>query len=375
MSVRMPTATRPRVLVIGGGVAGGATAIGLARIGFDVSLREKREFPRNKTCGGCLGGPGIRELDRLGVMDDLRRESVRIRRWKATVGRFNSELEIPRGIAVSRSVLDTLLLRHAERLGVDVADGVAGQIQSVDDDRVEVRIGEYVESYDLVILATGLSGPSMNRWLPWVQRPAGKFGMAFRAKGEFPEETVHMICGRGGYVGMVRLHDGTVDVAAALQTRMAATDGHPSRIKSNSGARSGLNVIEQLIHQAGLDDALGRPLGDVMTTGLLHRRRTAANGRLFVVGDAAGYREPFTGEGMTWAMRDARRLTEVLTRNPHPAQAAQRWQKLHRRGAQTQWTCRLCVSMLASKGGSALCGWTLQNAPWIGNHVLRRMVA
>src|SRR5215471_1226912 len=103
------------VIIIGGSLAGAACARELVRLGFDAIALERDRFPRPKVCGGFLSPAALDALDRLGVLDEVRRSgavpvgSVRIRTGSASV-------EIPferSGLGISRLALDAVLARHA----------------------------------------------------------------------------------------------------------------------------------------------------------------------------------------------------------------------------------------------------------------------
>jgi len=110
-----------------------------------------------------------------------------------------------------------------------------------------------------------------------------------------------MRCGSGGYVGTVVLEDGSLDIAAAMK---------PAWVKACGGPASAANQLAA---------SAGEPLPDLNAyawrataplTGA--RERPWLPGVLFL-GDAAGYIEPFTGEGMAWAMMSAQGVVPFVT--------------------------------------------------------------
>ena len=103
---------------------------------------------------------------------------------------------------------------------------------------------------------------------------------------------IYMVCNHDGYVGLVQLENGKVDVAAAIRS-------------SGGDGASLLERLQRMINETPLRELELSPVGGsrIMTTPRLRRSRVAGCGRLLAIGDAAGYVEPFTGEGMTWAMK------------------------------------------------------------------------
>jgi 2-polyprenyl-6-methoxyphenol hydroxylase-like FAD-dependent oxidoreductase len=119
---------------------------------------------------------------------------------------------------------------------------------------------------------------------------------------------IFMACGQGGYVGLVRVERDRLDVAAALDPAAVRHGGSP-----------GL-VVSQILNEAGYPALTGHRCASWQGTLPLTQRVAAVAGeRLFVVGDAAGYVEPFTGEGMAWALESAQAVTPLVV------QAARRW--------------------------------------------------
>jgi len=126
--------TRPAdVIVAGAGPSGCATAIHLARAGFDVLLLDRARFPRDKPCAEYLSPETLRHLDGLGALDPLDGyDGVKLR-GTTVLGVLGSQLTghfanaghtpfRPTGLAIRRQVLDAELVRAARREGVRVRD-------------------------------------------------------------------------------------------------------------------------------------------------------------------------------------------------------------------------------------------------------------
>ncbi|HSM60807.1 MAG TPA: hypothetical protein VK849_08425, partial [Longimicrobiales bacterium] len=149
-------------------------------------------------------------------------------------------------------------------------------------------------------------------------------GAVLRAGVEgYGSGTIHMAVGPSGYVGLVRLEDGALNVAAALD---------PEALRGPSGPAE---PVAALLDGAGLPVPDGLAAADWHgTPPLTWRPRRLGGDRVFRVGDAAGYVEPFTGEGMCWALGGARALAPIAASAAArwDVSLLRRWEHVHRRG-------------------------------------------
>ncbi len=300
------------VIVIGAGIAGGATALGMAtRMGGKarVLLLERSSWPRKKVCGCCLNHAAVQTLAGLGVLGRIRAAGAeRIDRIELRCARVSQLLEQPEGFAIDRAVLDSILVEAAIARGVAFMAESSALVQPMigpaaegAEREVAVRTREGTQRHRarLVVVADGLGGASLAE-LPEFRvevRPRSWMGASAMVVGEpfMPLGVVQMNVGRGGYVGVVRLDERTTNIGASLDPRWTKSLGGPGPAVSA--------VLEECRAVGAADAARGcRWMGTPLLT--RRRRRVAAPG-VMVVGDAAGYVEPFTGEGMMWALASA----------------------------------------------------------------------
>lgn len=116
------------VIIVGGGPAGSATALHLARKGHRVVLFDRAQFPRPKPCGDSINSAGVRELAGLGVLEEvLAHPHRRLNGWRihpgGDAGFLGSFPPDARPIAIARERLDMVLLERARSDGVEVQLG------------------------------------------------------------------------------------------------------------------------------------------------------------------------------------------------------------------------------------------------------------
>jgi menaquinone-9 beta-reductase len=330
--------------VIGAGPAGAMAACQIARQGHSVLLIDKSAFPRDKVCGCCLSAAALRTLrdGRMGFGDDFSRAELR---WMcvAAAGRA-ATLPLPAGAVVSRADFDAHLVRTAVAAGVDFLPRTCARSTHVQPEtRVAAAVcgAEELEMHARVLLvAEGLHGQLLRGDPSLRVRPDARIGMATTLQGEraaYAPRTVYMACGEAGYVGLVRLADGSLHIAAAIDPAVTRQIG-VAHAAGSIIQHAGLPVLNTL------EDA-----GWHGTAPLTRIRGQLAAHRMFLLGDAAGYVEPFTGEGIAWALAAGRAVAPLAVAGIRQwsDRSIQQWTALlHRLVRQRQFICRIASGML-----------------------------
>ena len=317
------------VIVIGAGPAGALAAHQLARCQLRVLLVDKRTFPRWKICGSCLNGVALRALETAGLghlLDAL--GAVPLQRIRLGLQGRELELALAAGLSLSRGRLDLALSEAAVAAGAVLRAPCEATVAGSHPAGREVllRSGADVQitSARVVLVASGLGSPALGPELPIEIRisPRARIGAGCEldagVKG-YGRGTIHMAIGRHGYVGLVRNEAGALNLAAAFD--------RPHLIAAGGPAASAAAVLAE----AGFD-----PLPEAAaatwraTPALTRRSNPPAADRVLLLGDAAGYVEPFTGEGMGWA------LVGALAVVPLVLQGQQEWNQ----GLEREWARR-----------------------------------
>ncbi len=334
----MTARERCEVAVIGAGPAGACAALAAARAGARVVLVERAAFPRAKVCGCCLAESGIAALAAAGAGDALA-GATPLRAIRVVSGVRAMTLRREAGVAIAREDLDARLVDAARRAGAEVRFETSARIEP--DRSVQLTRGERVSTLDArtVIVADGLQGGALDGVPGFDWRIAPRSMMGFGAllpsgSLDCPRGEVHMHVAREGYIGAVRLPSGEIDIAAAVA---------PAALRSaGSVAACARGLLAGVAHDA---DAFTRARwrGTPQLTRV--RARLAAPG-ILVAGDAAGYVEPFTGEGMSWAIATGLAAGELAARD---AEAHLAWAARHAAlVARPKWRCRAIARILRS---------------------------
>lgn len=281
------------VLVVGGGPAGAMAAISAARAGLATLLVDRAVHPREKVCGCCLAPMGQQVLHQAGLGHVLER-ARRVQRVRLSGGRRSVQVRRSGTAVISRGELDAALLRAAADAGATLAWPFVGTIEAGGTVRLRGPGGERCVRARMRIAADGLQGASLrdNPHFGWHVRGASRMGLgAILPAGavDVEDDEIRMQVHTDGYVGLVRLPDGRVDAAAAVR---------PDAIRASGGPAG---CMMRLLGASTLDHGAVQHASWHGTPQLWRRRRHLHDRDTLVAGDAAGYVEPFTGEGMGWA--------------------------------------------------------------------------
>ena len=316
----------PSVLVVGGGPAGSAAAYWLARAGHEVTLVEKKEYPRDKTCGDGLTPRAILQLEDIGfdfdipefheitglrsyAGDDLMIEMSwpdhsRLPNWGGVIRRRDLDQQVARiaekeGVAILEKTTATPVIDGGVLTGVELANGEGSEL-------VHPRV---------TIIADG----SMNRFgreLGTERRRDYPMGLAARGYWSSPRSTDRFLESQldmrdptgatmPGYGWVFPLGDGTVNVGVGLLSTF-------KRWKHVNTTHMLNDYVAQAPDYWELDEEsrLGKPQGGKLTMSFSKGPLVGSN--WITIGDAAGAINPWNGEGISYAYETGRIAAEYV---------------------------------------------------------------
>lgn len=272
------------IVVIGAGPAGSAAAIELARAGASVLLLEKAEFPRHKVCGEFLspeGAVAIRELGAGDLLDGAARMDTGV---VVTPSGKRLEFTFPTpAYGLSRARLDDGLAQHAVRLGAQLVTHAEvaslAPLRCCDGREFQARA---------VLLACGRH----SRLNPAPPNRRAWYGFKVHLRGDWPPRLdLHFF--PGGYLGVAPIENGLINACALVEKNLL---------------KEAQTLVERTVHV--------EQVGDYLFTGPLHpgRQSFGTEQSAFRTGDAAAFTDPFTGDGISLALRSGRLAAEHLLR-------------------------------------------------------------
>jgi len=359
----MSGATPPwDAIVVGGGPAGAATATFLARAGASVLVLERARFPRAKPCSEYLSPATTAVLERLGggVLEEIERVphaklygmKVIAPNGATMCGRFAAAHGYPSprpySFALARDTFDTILLCAAERAGAVVREGVtvqdvvlegravAGVVGRSGNGKRETARARVVVGADglrsVVARRLGLARTSLPRRIAFTAHVADVAGV---------DEMGELHVSELGYVGLGPIGGGITTVA--LVVPLAALH------RGRGGTSFRASFFAELGRFPGLAGRFDprRLVREVLATGPFarwSRRSVADGGGALLVGDAADFFDPFTGQGIYSALAGAELaaacLLPALARGvsePIPAANLQPYTRARRREFAGKW--------------------------------------
>jgi flavin-dependent dehydrogenase len=294
--------------VIGGGPAGSSAAITAARAGARIALFESRQFPRHKVCGEFVSAEALDVLARLlqpagssagcaapPGLETLLQNAPVMGRTRLWLGNRMLEAAIsPPAVSVTRYQLDWSLWRAAQAAGVECRDNC--EVSALEGDgpfAVKAAVGT-ITSRALIVAAGRWSQFLTDRTLPagpkWI-------GLKAHFREARPSLTTDLYFFRHGYCGVQPVSEDVVNACAMVRSDVASSLPEVFRLHSRLHERS---------------DAWQPMIPVVTTAPLFYRAPQPVRGHTAFVGDAAGFIDPFVGDGISIALRSGEAAAQYL---------------------------------------------------------------
>lgn len=368
--------SRCEVLVVGGGPAGTSTAVALARAGVDVLLVDRARFPRPKPCAEYLSPEASRILDAMGALGAV--ESTGAAQLAGVVVRAPTGDRIhgeflsghgytpyrPLGLSVRREVLDKVLIDAAHAASVDVREGARviqleprhlGYDVTIVSDGSTTRV-----SADLVVGADGLHSMVAKRLgLTGSARWPRRIALVAHYEGvEDIGRLAEMHVEHDGFVGIADVGHGTTTVALVVPaTRGRELAGRKEEFLTRWIA-SKRHLAPRFQH--------ARRVAPVSACGpFASHAKHAWTTDALLVGDAADFFDPFTGEGIFAALRGGE-LAAAATLDARDARGSARrralrsYERSRRQAFSGKWIVERVIAAVVAR-------------PWLINRAARTL--
>jgi flavin-dependent dehydrogenase len=316
---------RAAALIVGGGPAGSAAAIGLARAGIEAELVERTEGAHDTVCGGFLGWDALAALERLGL-DPAALGARRISRLRLISSSRRIEVPLPRPAAgLTRRILDEALLAAAGRAGAAVRRGRTVRAVDLADRSLRLDDGEAMAG-EALLLATGkheLRGSA--RPVDISTRPLG-LRTALEpgpALADALDGVIELHLYDGGYAGLLLQEDGSANLC------LSASRG---RLKQAGGIEP---LVARLADELpAFAERLGQgeagPWSAVSGVPYGWRASGTAAG-VYRIGDQAAVIASLAGDGIAIALESGAAAARAIAAGVSAADYQRAWAKRSRR--------------------------------------------
>lgn len=349
---------RTAALIVGGGPAGSAAAIALARAGVEAELVERTEGPHDTVCGGFLGWDALAALKRLGL-DAAALKARPIRRLRLISAKRSVEVDLPRTAAgLSRRTLDEAMLEAARRAGAAVRRGRTVRAAELAERRVRLDDEDWLAG-EALVLATGkheLRGGA--RPVDISTRPLGLRASLkpSRALGASLDGMIELHLYDGGYAGLLLQEDGSVNLCLS-----ASRD----RLKEAGGIQP---LVERLAHEL---PAFGERLGQgeagewSAVSGVPYGWRAGATVEgVYRVGDQAAVIASLAGDGIAIALESGLAAAGAIAGGVRAPDFQRAWARRARRPiGLAELLRRSAENATARQAMMGLLGWFPSLAP------------
>lgn len=309
---------RTDILIVGAGPAGAAMATRAAAAGLRVVLVDRSRFPRDKPCAEYLSPETLRQFDLLGAVPAAIRAVGQVLAGTTVHGPRGASLtglfartrsdgygDQPAGLSLPRTILDAALMDTARASGATVREGLTLEQLLYQQGSVAGGVFRRVDggmepiAARLTVGADGIRSRVARQIGRYRNRSPSRLAFVAHLDG-VPDLTdrAEMHVGPDGYVGINPLGPGRANVAAVVPARLVGNgSGRPEEFFRRTVAS--FPTLADRLRQTTI-------VREVMVTGPFGGRadRLTANGAL-LVGDAAEFFDPFTGEGICSALRSA----------------------------------------------------------------------
>ncbi|MFB7654638.1 MULTISPECIES: FAD-dependent monooxygenase [unclassified Streptomyces] len=309
-------------VVVGGGIGGLAVAIGLRRIGWEVTVVERASLLEDAGAGISLAANGLRALDELGVGEAVR---------DASRGQYSGGTRTPRGgwlarmdgsalekavgapiMGIPRSTLHRLL-RDSLPAPSLLIGAEAVSVEHIDPGTVQVGFGATVLDADLVVAADGIGSRVRSRLFPDHPGPVHSGSAVLRAITEHAVDLrtdFELTWGRGAEFGHIAFLDGRAEWHAVLNLPAGTRFADPLA-ELRRRFHTWHDPIPALLDATRPEAVLHHDVNELRTP-----LTSYTAGRIALLGDAAHAMTPNLGQGACQALEDAVTLAAALDTGP-----------------------------------------------------------
>ncbi|MHB1105695.1 MAG: NAD(P)/FAD-dependent oxidoreductase [Lutibacter sp.] len=297
------------VVIVGGGLAGLTSAIHLSKFGVIVLVIEKNAYPKHKVCGEYISNEVLPYLNYLDI-DPFILGAKKIDKFLLSTKKNSViETQLPLGgFGISRYTLDNALAKKAIANGVTMLQESVVSIEFFDDQfKIETKSSLCYRA-KIVIGAYGKrSAIDLKLDREFIKKEAPFLAVKTHMKGSFPKDLVALHNFKGGYCGLSKVEDGSINVCyitdfKSFKKYKDIEDFQKNVLCENPNLKK---IFENSI------DLFPKPL---TISQISFADKSPVENHILMCGDTAGMIHPLCGNGMSMAIRSGQMVSQLIIR-------------------------------------------------------------
>lgn len=299
--------TKNEVLIIGGGLAGLTAAIHLSKIGRNVTLLEKNEFPKHKVCGEYISNEVLPYLQQLDInLAELHPKNITKIVFTTVNGKvINGNLPLG-GFGISRYTLDEFLYKKAIANGCKIIQDTAETIVFEDNQFTVTTSNNTVLKSEIVIGAFGKrSNIDQKLYRNFIQKKSPWLAVKAHYSGDFPDDVVGLHNFKGGYCGVSKVENDSINICYLADYKTFQKYKNIENYQENVVFKNP-HLKEIFKNSTMLFD---KP---ITISQICFENKEAVENHILMIGDTAGLIHPLCGNGMAMAIHSAKIASELI---------------------------------------------------------------
>jgi flavin-dependent dehydrogenase len=302
-----PTQSVYDVVIIGGGLAGLSAAIHLRKHDFQVLLVEKNEYPKHKVCGEYISNEVLPYLNYLSV-DVFALGAKNITKFELSSSEnklVTSDLSLG-GFGISRYALDEALFLKAKSIGVNVMQDAVVDVQFSDDKFIVTTKSNAALTSKIVIGAYGKrTSLDVKLGRNFIKKKSPYLAVKTHVKGDFPEDVVALHNFEGGYCGVSKIEDDSINLCYITDFKVFKKFKDIEEFQQQVVFKN--DFLKSIFEST-------KPVFDAPLTisQISFETKSPIENHMIMCGDSAGMIHPLCGNGMSMAIRSAQIASDLI---------------------------------------------------------------
>ena len=295
------------ILIIGGGLAGLTAAIHLSKIGIQVILIEKNEYPKHKVCGEYISNEVLPYLNYLDLnISDLHPTNIKNLEFSTVSGKIIQSTLPLGGFGISRYTLDEYLYKKAIANGCKIIQDTVESIVFNNEEFTVTTSDKTIFKSEIVIGAFGKRSnidQKLNR--NFIQKKSHWLAVKAHYSGDFPNDVVGLHNFKGGYCGVSKVENNSINICyladyETFKKHKNINDYQEQVVTQNPYLKAIFSKSKSLFEN---------PL--TISQISFDKKQTVEN-HILMIGDTAGLIHPLCGNGMAMAIHSAKIVSELI---------------------------------------------------------------